>query len=200
MRDHPIERRTLLECAVRLLAVPAGLEFLSAWGRAAQQHGHVAGVAAPPQPLFLSQYRPQFFSQSDFDALQALTELLIPTDETPGAREACCSQFIDFLLHSSGDFASQTQQQWRSAMSALREAGFHSATAQQRAALLVEISRPERDPSAQHPAYFAYRLIKRENAFAFYTARAGIVDDLDYRGNSYNVQFPACTHPEHQEL
>ena len=200
MSYHSIERRTLLECAVRLLAVPAGLNFLSAWSRAAQEHQHGAAGSAPLQPSTLSQYRPQFFSPSDFAALQAFTELLIPTDETPGAREACCSQLIDFLLSSSGNFAPQTQKQWRSAMNALRAAGFHSANPQARAALLVEISQPERDGAAEHPAYFAYRLIKRENAFAFYTARAGIIEDLDYRGNSFNVQFPACTHPEHHEV
>ncbi len=200
MPSDSIQRRTLLECAVRLLALPAGLNFLSAWSRAAQEHQHAIAGTAPPQPAMLSEYRPQFFSPSDFEALQAFTEILIPTDETPGAREACCSQLIDFLLSSSGDFAPQTQKQWRSAMSALRDAGFHNAAPGARAALVAEISRPERDRAAQHSAYFAYRLIKRENAFAFYTARAGIIENLDYRGNSFNVQFPACTHPEHHEV
>ena len=55
---------------------------------------------------------------------------------------------------------------------------------------------PERGGS--HPAYFAYRLIKQQNTFAFYTSRAGMIETLDYRGNSFNATFPACTHPEHQ--
>ena len=54
--------------------------------------------------------------------------------------------------------------------------------------------------AAKHPAYFAYRLIKRENTFAFYTARAGMIETLDYRGNSYNLSFPACNHPEHHAV
>ncbi len=199
MPDHSMQRRTLLECAVRLLALPAGSTFLSSWSQAAQEHQH-SSTGAPPQPPLLAAYRPNFFSPQDFEALSAFTELLIPTDETPGAREAGCSQFIDFLLSLSAEFAPQTQKQWRSAMSALRRAGFHRASPEARAALLSEISRPERDADAQHPAYFAYQLIKRENAFAFYTARAGIIEDLDYRGNSYNVQFPGCTHPEHHEV
>ncbi len=82
-------------------------------------------------------------------------------------------------------------------MAALKAAGFHAADAKGRAEIVETISRPERDHSAQHPAYFAYVLIKRENTFAFYTARAGMIEDLDYKGNSYNVSFPACTHPEH---
>ena len=59
------------------------------------------------------------------------------------------------------------------------------------------MSRPERVKGASHPAYFAYRLIKQQNTFAFYTSRAGIIEALDYRGNSFNVAFPACDHPEH---
>ena len=83
-------------------------------------------------------------------------------------------------------------------MSALKEAGFHAADRQARATLVKAMSQPERDPSAHHPAYFAYRLIKQENAFAFYTSRIGTIDVLDYKGNSYNASFPPCDHPEHQ--
>lgn len=59
------------------------------------------------------------------------------------------------------------------------------------------MSRPERDASATHPAYSAYRLIKQQNTFAFYTSRAGMIEALDYKGNTYNEVFPACEHPEH---
>ena len=62
------------------------------------------------------------------------------------------------------------------------------------------MSRPERERGASHPGYVAYRLIKQQNTFAFYTSRAGLIEALDYRGNSYNLEFPACTHPEHQKV
>ena len=194
-----IPRRTLLEGAIRLAAMPAGVNFFSAWMEAAQEHDHTRG-SSPPQLNLFNDYRPQFFSAADFEALQSFTELLIPTDETPGAREAHCSEFIDFLLQSMTDYSPETQNQWRSALHALKEAGFHSADGEGRAVLLNEIAKPESDPAAHHPAYPAYRLIKRESTFAFYTARAGMIDDLDYRGNSYNAEFPACNHPEHHEV
>lgn len=178
-----------------LLALPGATEFFSAWMQAAEVHTH----GAPPEPPLLRDYRPRFFDASDFYALQALTEILIPTDDTPGAREAHCAHFIDFVLQATPEAAPQIQQ-WRTAMAALRKAGFHDAGASERAALVEAMSQPERDPSAKHPAYFAYRLIKQQNTFAFYTSRAGIIDALDYRGNSYNATFPACTHPEHHTL
>lgn len=142
-------------------------------------------------------YQPQFFPPEDFEALQSLTEILIPTDDTPGAREAYCAHFIDFLLQAYTGHEPETQKLWRRALAALKEAGFHAADLKGREMLVHDISRPERDPSATHLAYFAYRLIKRENAFAFYTARAGMIEDLGYKGNSYNASFPPCNHPEH---
>jgi hypothetical protein len=187
-------RRSLLEMAVRVAATPAGVEFFAAWKLAAQGHDH---INAPPDPPILRDYKPQFFSPEDFQALQSFTEILIPTDDTPGAREAHCAHYIDFLLHAMTGHEPETQKQWRNALAALKAAGFHSADAKSRATIVEAISKPERDKSAQHPAYFAYRLIKRENAFAFYTARQGMIEALDYKGNSYNQIFPACNHPEH---
>ncbi len=188
-------RRSLLDLAVRVAATPAGMEFFAAWSQAAQQHNHSSD--APPEPATLRNYQPQFFSPDDFQALQAFTEILIPTDDTPGAKEAHCAHYIDFLLHAMTGHAPETQKQWRSAMAALKAAGFHAADQKGREALMEVISKPERDKSAQHPAYAAYRLIKRENTFAFYTAREGMIQALDYKGNSYNQTFPACNHPEH---
>jgi hypothetical protein len=85
-------------------------------------------------------------------------------------------------------------------MTALRDAGFHAADEKGRADLVAAMARPERERGATHPAYFAYRLVKQQNTFAFYTSRAGMIEALDYRGNSFNVTFPACDHPEHRTL
>jgi hypothetical protein len=193
-------RREVLDLAIRAAALPGGAEFFATWLRAADDHKH--GSDAPPEPALLRNYQPKFFPPDDFAALQAFTEILIPTDDTPGAREAHCAHYIDYLLHA-GDGVPQfdaTQKQWRDAMAALKAAGFHAADAKGRAALVEEISRPERDRSATHLAFSAYRLIKQQNTFAFYTSRAGMIEALEYQGNSYNTTFPACDHPQHKVL
>ncbi|MCC6362071.1 MAG: gluconate 2-dehydrogenase subunit 3 family protein [Bryobacterales bacterium] len=187
-------RRTLLDLAVHAAALPGAAEFFGAWLQAAQAHHS----SAPPEPPLLRTYKPRFFSAEDFAALQAFTEILIPTDDTPGAREAHCAHYIDFVLHSSTGYAPEVRKQWREAMAALKQAGFHAAGNAEREKLVSEMSKPERDSEATHPAFAAYRLIKQQNTFAFYTSRAGMIETLDYRGNSYNETFPACTHPEHQ--
>jgi hypothetical protein len=194
-----LSRRDLLDMALRAAALPGAAAFFSTWLRADTAHPHSASTA-PPEPPLLRDYRPAFFDRSDFDALQAFTEILIPTDESPGAREAHCAHFIDFVLQASTEATPEIVRQWRDAMAALREAGFHAADGAGRAALVEAMSRPERDPGAAHPAYAAYRLIKQLNTFAFYTSRTGMIETLDYRGNSYNASFPACDHPEHHRI
>src|SRR5471030_3336901 len=137
-------RRDLVDLAVRAAALPGAAEFFATWLRGDQEHQHDLGSAAPPEPPLLRDYKPQFFAPEDFEALQALTEILIPTDDTPGAREARCAHYIDFLMQASGPIP-QTQKAWRDAMAALKDAGFHASGAQGRAALVEAMSTPERD-------------------------------------------------------
>ncbi len=192
-----LSRRDLLDMALRAAALPGGAAFFSTWLRADTGHNHPGPIAPPELPL-LRDYQPAFFDGGDFAALQAFTEILIPTDESPGAREAHCALYIDFVLQASTEAAPGIVRQWREAMAALKQAGFHAADAAGRATLVEAMSRPERDPGATHPGYAAYRLIKQHTTFAFYTSRTGMIETLDYRGNSYNASFPACDHPEHQ--
>jgi hypothetical protein len=196
-----LTRRELLDLAVRAAAMPGAAAFFAPWF----SHGHAQqtmspAAYAPPEPPTLKNYQPAFFAAEDFEAQKAFTEILIPTDETPGAREAFCAHYIDFVLQAATGQKPNPQQQWRDAMAALRQAGFHAADAQGRAALVEAMSLPERDRTAKHPAYAAYRLIKQQNTFAFYTSRAGSIEALEYRGNSYNPEFPACNHPEHRTV
>lgn len=178
---------------MRAAALPGGAEFMSAWLRA-QDHDH----AAPPEGPLLKNRQPAFFSAEDFEALQAFTEILIPTDGTPGAKEAHCAQYIDFLMAASEGLP--VQKQWRDALATLKSLGFHAADAKGRGELVAAMAKPEVDRSATHEGFAAYRLIKQQNAFAFYTSRAGMIEALNYKGNSYNLVFPACTHPEHRQV
>jgi gluconate 2-dehydrogenase gamma chain len=191
-----VTRRDLLRLTACALASTGAAEFFGTWLEAARPE-HAQG-GAPPEPPLLRDYKPKFFDAGDFAALQAFTEILIPTDDTPGAREAHCAHFIDFVLSASLDAAPDTVRQWRAAIRALKDSGFHAAPPQDRDAIVAAMAKPERERGATHPGYFAYRLIKQQNTFAFYTSRAGLIEALDYKGNTYNATFPACDHPEHR--
>lgn len=166
----------------------AGQQFLNAWA-GPQDHLH-----APPEPDRWSNYQPQFFSQADFRTLEQFTEILIPTDDTPGAREAHVARFIDFVVFSAAEFAPETQQQWRQALDMLRENSFAAASAGGQVSIVKQMSDP-------HDAGFpTFHLIKDLTVYAFYTSRTGLIDNLQYKGLAYLTEFPGCSHPEHQAV
>src|SRR5687767_12126471 len=143
--ESGVSRRDLMRLAAYAVALPGAADFFSAWLSAAPRQHQPHRPYAPPEPPLLRDYQPKFFDSGDFEALQAFTEILIPTDDTPGAREARCAHFIDFVLQSSAEAAPETQRQWRRAMAALKEAGFHAADAPRRSAIVAEMARPERE-------------------------------------------------------
>src|SRR4051794_7893956 len=107
MRRVDATRRRLLRLAAAALALPGAADFLAPWLHAQAHDQHYA----PPDPGLLDNYQPRFFAADDFAALQSFTAILIPSDGTPGAREARCAAFIDFLLAASSgvDPGLQTQ-------------------------------------------------------------------------------------------
>ena len=60
------------------------------------QHAH---ASSPPQPE--GPYTPQFFSADEFETLSRLTELIIPTTDTPGAIGAGVPRYIDGVVSAN---------------------------------------------------------------------------------------------------
>src|SRR5579875_1065404 len=188
-------RREAAWTVARAALVAGGAEFFQSWLRAAQPHDH---SAAPPEPDRWTNYKPQFFSADEFRDLGTFTEILIPTDDTPGAREAHVAPFIDFVVNAAAEYEPDMQQHWRDAMAWLASQRFGSLSPSEQFALIEAMSSPERDKTAKHEGFSHYRLLKDMTVHAFYTSRVGLIDVLEYKGNAYLVEFPGCNHPEHQ--
>jgi len=197
-------RRDASWMILRAAAAAGGSEFFASWIAAGQpsppSHAHGENPFAPPEPDRWRSYRPQFFSPEEFEILDRFTELLIPTDETPGAREAHVAPFIDFVVNAAAEYAPEMQTEWRNAMAWLRARKFANLTAEQQIALLEEMSEPERVRGKTHEGFPVYQLIKNMTIHAFYTSRAGLVEDLEYKGLAYLTTFPGCSHPEHHQV
>jgi hypothetical protein len=161
----------------------AGQAFLSSWLASA----HEMNEGAPAEPDRWINYKPQFFSPEEFAILDRFTALLIPTDETPGAREAHVAQFIDFIVFSSREYSPETQVEWRKAMDWLRTRHFDEQ-------LMGKMSEPE------HEGHHVFQTMKQLAVYGFYTSRIGLIENLEYKGVSYYTSFPACTHPEHRNV
>lgn len=187
---------------LRAATVAGAPEFFTEWIQAApaEQKRPPENQFAPPAPDRWSGYQPQFFSPEQFQLIDSLTDLLIPEDETPGARDAHVAPFIDFVVNAAAEYAPEMQTEWQAALTWLEARNFGKLAKEQQLALLGEMSAPERDRKKKHDGYFAYRLIKDMTIHAFYTSREGLIGDLDYQGMAYLVQFPGCNHPEHHRV
>jgi gluconate 2-dehydrogenase subunit 3-like protein len=213
MSDREVSRRSALKYLGLLGASAAGREFLTAWlpspGVRAERpdklttiHGmnHSRGDEKGSAP-----YKPKFFNAGQFKTVEILTEMIIPTDDQPGAKEAQVANYIDFVVFSAREFQPSLQQEWLTGLAFLdREShqrfakAFRLASEADRTQLLTDMSAPERDSKVQHEGYGFFALVKDMTVEGFYTSRVGLIDVLDYQGMNYMSEFPGCTHPEHQ--
>lgn len=213
MDGKPIGRRKALKYFGFLSASAAGTEFLTNWlpsGRdtvAASASGEFVAITGASQAAGASaeSYVPQFFKPDEFRIVEALTEMIIPTDGQPGAKEAKVADYIDFVVFSAAEFEPSLQKQWTDGLGLLNELSskkygksFLDIALSQRVELLTEMSGPERDPKVAHPGFPFYRLLKAMTLEAFFTSKVGLIDFLEYKGLTFCTAFPGCTHPEHQ--
>ena len=168
MGDHQISRRGALKYLGLLSASVAGREFLASWLPLP-----AAGADGPGAPVTISgmhhqdsetepvaAYTPQFFSAAEFETVQILTALIIPTDDTPGAKEAQVANYIDFVVFSAAEFEPGLQKEWIDGLKFLemesqRQFGkaFRTATEADRVKLLAEMSAAEHDGKSRHEGF-----------------------------------------------
>jgi gluconate 2-dehydrogenase gamma chain len=93
MGGQKIERREVLRY-IGLASMAGSFSGFNRWAFACS-HKPTDTVA----PSAMSQpYQPIFFSTEQFCMVDRLAEMIIPANDTPGAREAGVAEFIDFML------------------------------------------------------------------------------------------------------
>lgn len=86
--------------ALQYMALAATVSQFTGFEKWAYAHEHNHPVAKPTG----KPYTLQFFSKGEYATIAALTERIIPTDDTPGAREAGVAEFIDLIVfYDKGD-------------------------------------------------------------------------------------------------
>ncbi len=145
-------------------------------------------------------YRPEFFSNSQLQLLDDLTEVILPSDDhSPGAKAAKVARYIDVTV---ADGNRQLQQIWLTGLKAITKLtkkrfknDFTDCDAEQQDAIVAEMSRNEDSPSNDVERFFA--IVKRATVDGYYTSRTGIHEDLEYKGNTAVAEFAGCSHQEH---
>jgi gluconate 2-dehydrogenase gamma chain len=207
MADHVIDRRKALKFTGLLAASAAGQEFLAAWLPAAQNAGvaHTHHNPAQTPDANAKWSGPKFFSTERYRTVEILADLIIPTDDQPGAKEAQVARYVDFVVFAAREHMPQLQKEWNEGLTLLDKLShqknglpFRELKGPQQMELLTEMSQPEHDPKTTHPGFTFYKLVKETTVEGFYTSKIGLVDVLGYQGCTYLSEFPGCTHPEHQ--
>jgi gluconate 2-dehydrogenase gamma chain len=185
MANQSPDRRRVLELLAKA-AIASQFPGFSRWTFA----------AAPDQPK-TSTYQLQYFTPAEFRTIEMLAGLIIPTDETPGAKEAGVSEFIDFMA-AHGDrglIPMRAGLQWIDSRS---HGSFANLPGAQQEELLKSMAYRQGDPQGQ--AFF--KLIRDYTVMGYYTSRVGL-EELDYPGLEFYTRSPECPHkddPEHRHL
>lgn len=172
MANQGPDRRAILEM-LAVAALASEFKGFSRW----------AYAAAPAEPA-ASSYQPQFFTTQEYTLLDAVTEMIIPRDETPGAHDAGVSEFIDFMAAHDPDI----QQPLRGGLDLLEAQDFAAA-------------KTERQKELLRGAGF-FKLLRRYTVMGYYTTRIGL-EELDFPGLKMYSKSPGCPHkddPEHKHL
>jgi len=197
MANQGSDRRAVLEMLAKAAAASQFPGF-SRWVFA-QQHEHQHAEDATP-PARQANYKPSYFSPSEYLTIDVLTGLIIPKDESPGAQEAGVSEFIDFMAAHGEKQIRQPMRdglQWLDSNANERHgASFIRLSPDRQTALLKRAA----DRTAEGHAFF--RLIRRYTVMGYYTSAIGL-KELDYPGLKFYSESPACPHtndPEHRHL
>src|SRR6185437_8540250 len=113
---------------IRAALAAASSQPLVVLDRLSAAEQHAAHSEAPPEPDRWRNYKPQFFTPAEFEMLRHYTEILIPADDQPGAREAHVSKYLDFAVHAAAAHAPEMQTEWKRAVEWLAKRNFDKMT------------------------------------------------------------------------
>ncbi len=161
---------------------------------------HPAGPdAGPPDP----DWKPLFFDEHQDRTVVALSDLIIPSTDTPGAEDALANRYIDLVLNEDSEDRKKRFIEglaWIDGRSLERHGKpFVELTNEEQIGLLTPLADPENHEPADKTGVEFFSEIKDYTIFAYYSSKIGMEQELQYAGGDYHTEFPgACTHPEHQ--
>ena len=171
----------------------------SKWGFAC---GHIGNAALAIKP---AEYRPQFFTPSEYAAVERLADIIIPSDATPGAKEAGVAEFVDFMVANTTDvqYRFRTGLVWLNSRSEQTLGKrFLELTAQQQSALLEPLGFKDKARPGEEEGRRFFAMIRDYTVTGFYTSEIGY-KELDNPALRFYSESPECTHkddPEHRHL
>jgi hypothetical protein len=220
MGGQGIERREILRF-IGVASVAATFPGFQRWAFAcADEPVHEVNAKAGA-----TAYTPLFFSPQQFRLVEHLAEMIIPDDDTPGARDAGVAEFIDFMVANGVPVSARGE--IRSTNDAIRQgddaqtrfvaglnwidarskskfgAQFLDCKPEQQTSLLEECAYKAKFAPGSEPGRDVFQMIRDYTVVGYYTTKIGL-QSLGYPGlRMVWPKMPGCSHlddPEHVHL
>jgi gluconate 2-dehydrogenase gamma chain len=198
MAGQGVQRREVL----RILGTAAAAAHFPGFSKWAFACGHIGNAALQIRP---AQYDLQFFRPDEYAMVDRLTELIIPSDATPGAKEAGVAEFIDFMVASDPEVQYRFRMglDWLNAHSE-RNYGkkFLEISAEQQNSLLEPLAFKDKARPGEEDGRRFFGLIREYTVTGYYTSEIGY-KELDNPALKFYAESPECPHkgdPEHWHL
>lgn len=198
MAGQDIQRREIL----RIMAMAAAASQFPGFTKWVFACGH---SATDMQQIKPAKYQPQFFSEPEYAVVERLTDLIIPSDATPGAREAGVAEFVDFMIAHDRDkqYKFRTGITWLNAHSEqLLGHPFTELSQEQQISILEPLAYKAKNREGEEEGREFFSSMREMTAMGFYSSEIGY-KELDNPALQYYHSSPACPHtddPEHKHL
>jgi len=186
----------LVTGAVGIASMPLWVESLCAQARA-EAHTHAAQAA-----VTASTWAPSVLTPRQNEAVIALTELIMPATDTPGAKAALVNRFVDHVL-STADAKERSEfirgLTWLDDRCRARVGqDLAGATTAQLTDIVTPLAVEGTGAADDAPGIAFFRTIKSMTITGYYTTEIGLRQELGDDGRMVLAAFEGCTHPEHQ--
>jgi hypothetical protein len=206
MAGQSVERREVLRI-FSLAAAASQFTGFKTWAFAhdhshdhSSDDGHPHAIQQKPAAQ-AEAYQPQFFTPDEYALVARLAELIIPTDETPGAREAGVSEFVDFMVMSDPPLQPRFRRglTWMNAHAIkLYGTRFMNLSSEQANEMLSRLAYKDRQRLGEEDGQAFFRLMREYMLMGFYTSRVGM-QVLDVPAlKQYYAASPACPHTDNR--
>ncbi len=219
MGGQGVERREILRY-IGIAAVASSFPGFSKWAFACpQDHPKVSSQVGA------ASYKPLFFSPQQYQMVEHLAEMIIPEDDSPGAKQAGVAEFIDFMVANRAPVS--TSRDIRStddAIAAGNEAQnrFHAGldwidarshsefkrefmdcTPEQQNSLVEELAYKAKFKPTTESGRAFFQMMRDYTVVGYYTTKIGL-QSIGYPGlRTVWPKMPGCPHaddPEHAHL
>ena len=194
MAGQGIERREVLRI-LSIAAVAARFTGFVRWTFACEH------VSADSTQIRSATYAPQFFSASEYRAVERVTEMILPSDGGAGAREAGVSEFVDFMVWSDPtlQYKFRFGLGWLDAHSErLYSKPFIELEPGQQNLILRRLAYKKEFCDGEEDGRVFFALMREYTLMGFYTSRVGL-EELDYPGLRFYSESPSCPHVNDRE-